>query len=254
MGILNVTPDSFSDGGQTYDPQAALMRALEMTDEGADIVDVGGESTRPGAELVSEAVELGRIERVISAVCEATNAPVSVDTYKAGVAHAAASAGAVIINDVWGMTRDARMASVVAETECALVVTYNRGAAAEAINLVDDMRDFFDRALKTAADAGIPRNHLILDPGLGFAKTYEQNFIALARLDVLQDYKLPILVGASRKSFIGRLLNRTVDQRLPGTLAANLAALRSGATILRVHDVGAHRDAITLHSAIGDRR
>ena len=144
------------------------------------------------------------------------------------------------------------MASVVAETECALVVTYNRGTADETINLIDDMRDFFDRALKTAADAGIPRDHLILDPGLGFAKTYEQNFMALARLDVLQDYKLPILVGVSRKSFIGRLLNRTVDQRLAGTIAANLAALQSGATILRVHDVAAHRDAITVHGAIGD--
>ncbi len=254
MGILNVTPDSFSDGGQTYDPQAALMRALEMTEEGADIVDVGGESTRPGAELVSETVELGRIWRVISAVSEATNAPVSVDTYKAGVAQAAAGAGAVIVNDVWGMTRDASMASVVAETECALVVTYNRGTADEAINLIDDMRDFFDRALKTAADAGIPRDHLILDPGLGFAKTYEQNFMALGRLDVLQDYRLPILVGVSRKSFIGRLLNRTVDQRLAGTIAANLAAMRSGATILRVHDVAAHRDAITVHGAIGGCR
>lgn len=254
MGIVNVTPDSFSDGGQAVDPQAALARALEMSADGADIVDVGGESTRPGAELVSEAVELGRIERVISAICEATSAPVSVDTYKAGVAHAAASAGAVIVNDVWGMTRDAGMASVVAETECALVVTYNRGTVDEVINLVDDMRSFFDRALKAAADAGIPRDHLILDPGLGFAKTYEQNFIALGRLDVLQDYKLPILVGASRKSFIGRLLNRTVDQRLAGTIAVNLAALQSGATILRVHDVAAHRDAITVHGAIGDCR
>lgn len=251
MGILNVTPDSFSDGGQTVEPQAALARALEMSADGADIVDVGGESTRPGADFVSEAVELGRIEHVISSVCEATNAPVSVDTYKSGVAHAAAGAGAVIVNDVWGMTRDAGMASVVAETECALVVTYNRGATDEAINLVDDMRDFFDRALKTAAAAGIPRHHLILDPGLGFAKTYKQNYMALARLDVLQDYKLPILVGVSRKSFIGRLLNRTVDQRLAGTVAANLAALRSGATILRVHDVAAHRDAISVHGAIG---
>ena len=254
MGVLNVTPDSFSDGGQTYDPQAALMRALEMTGEGADIIDVGGESTRPGAEFVSEAVELGRIESVISAVCEATNTPVSIDTYKAGVARAAASVGAVVINDVWGMTRDAGMASVVADTECALVVTYNRGTADEVINLIDDMRGFFDRALKTAADAGIPRDRLILDPGLGFAKTYEQNFLALGRLDVLQDYKLPILVGVSRKSFIGRLLNRTVDRRLAGTIAANLAALQSGATILRVHDVAAHRDAISVRSAIGDSR
>ena len=254
MGILNVTPDSFSDGGQTVEPQAALARALEMSADGADIVDVGGESTRPGAGLVSESVELDRIEGVIGAICDATNTPVSVDTYKACVALAAARAGAVIVNDVWGMTRDAEMASAVAETECALVVTYNRGVANEAINLVDDMRAFFDRALETAAIARIPRNHLILDPGLGFAKTYKQNFQLLARLDVLHDYQLPILVGASRKSFIGRLLNRTVDQRLAGTIAANLAALQSGATILRVHDVAAHRDAISIHGAIGDCR
>lgn len=254
MGILNVTPDSFSDGGQTVEPQAALARALAMSAEGADIVDVGGESTRPGAELVSESVELDRIEGVIAAICDATNTPVSVDTYKAGVARAAARAGAVIVNDVWGMTRDAEMASAVAEAECALVVTYNRGFADEAINLVDDIRAFFDRALETAAIARIPRNHLILDPGLGFAKTYRQNFQLLARLDVLHDYQLPILVGASRKSFIGRLLNRTVDQRLAGTIAANLAALQSGATILRVHDVAAHRDAISVHGAIGDCR
>ena len=254
MGILNVTPDSFSDGGQTMELPAALVRALEMFAEGADIVDIGGESTRPGAERVPEAVELERIESVIAAICEASNAPVSVDTYKAGVARVAAAAGAVIINDIGGMMRDAGMAAVVAETECALVVTYNRGEADATINLVDDMRGFFDRALKTAAAARIPRAHLIIDPGLGFAKTYEQNFLALARLDVLLDYKLPILVGASRKSFIGRLLNRTLDQRLAGTIAANLAALQSGANILRVHDVAAHRDAIAVYTAIGHGR
>ena len=250
MGILNITPDSFSDDGQTIEPRAALARALEMSAEGADIVDVGGESTRPGAEPVPEAVELDRIEGVIAAVCETSNTPVSVDTYKARVARAAAAAGAVIVNDVSGMTRDAGMPQVIAETDCALVVTYNRGETDATINLVDDMRSFFDRALKTAAAARIPRAHLILDPGLGFAKTYEQNFMALARLDVLLDYKLPILVGASRKSFIGKLLNRTVDQRLAGTIAANLAALQSGATILRVHDVAAHRDAIAVQGAI----
>lgn len=254
MGILNVTPDSFSDGGQTIEPKAALARALEMYAEGADIVDVGGESTRPSAEFVPETTELDRIEGVIATICEATATPVSVDTYKAGVAYAAARAGAVIVNDVWGMTRDANMAQVVAETECALVVTYNRGVANASIDLVDDMKNFFDLALKTAAAAGIPREHLILDPGIGFAKTYEQNIQALTRLDVLQDYRLPILVGASRKSFIGRLLNRTVDQRLAGTIAANLSALRSGATILRVHDVAAHRDAVTVYTAIGHDR
>lgn len=254
MGILNVTPDSFSDGGLYLEPRHAVDRALEMCSEGADILDVGGESTRPNATPVSESDEIDRVEGVIAAVCEATDTPVSIDTYKAAVARAAASAGAVVINDVWGMTRDRDMALAVFDTECAVVVTYNRGHADARINLVDDMRAFFDRALETADASRIPRDHLILDPGLGFSKTYEQNFEALARLDVIRDYRLPVLVGASRKSFIGRVLGKEVDERLAGTIAVNLAALNAGAAILRVHDVAAHRDALTVREAVGGRR
>ncbi|MDP3739543.1 MAG: dihydropteroate synthase [Hyphomonadaceae bacterium] len=250
MGILNVTPDSFSDGGQHFDPQQALARAMEMCSEGADILDVGGESTRPGASSVSQEEELARVESVIVAINQITEVPISIDTYKAGVARAAAAVGAVIVNDVWGMTCDSEMAQAVADTQCAIVVTYNRGKADGTINLVDDMKAFFDRAFATAHTSGIPREHVILDPGLGFAKTYEQNFEALARLDVLQEYKLPILVGVSRKSFIGRLLDKPVNQRLAGTLAANLAALRSGASIVRVHDIAAHREALAVLGAI----
>ncbi len=254
MGILNVTPDSFSDGGLYLEPQRAVDRALQMCAEGADILDIGGESTRPGAAPLCERVELARINSVLAAVIEATETPVSVDTYKAPVARAAASAGAIIINDVWGMTRDPDMAQAVADTECAIVVTYNRGATDATINLVDDMTAFFNRSLARADAAGIPRDHVILDPGLGFSKTYEQNFEALARLDALADYGLPVLVGASRKSFIGKVLDKTVDERLVGTIAAHLAALHAGPAILRVHDVSAHRDALALIGAIGGRR
>tara|TARA_R110001606_G_scaffold112800_1_gene239922 strand:- start:1065 stop:1904 length:840 start_codon:yes stop_codon:yes gene_type:complete len=250
MGILNVTPDSFSDGGRFDDPASALTQAGTLLAEGADILDVGGESTRPGAAPVSAEDEMARVLSVIPALCEDPARIVSIDTYKASVAHAAAEAGAVIINDVWGMTRDAAMAEAVAATGSAVVVTYNRGKADAAINLVDDMRAFFDRAFAMAAEAGIPRAHVILDPGVGFGKTYEQNFGVLARLDVLADYGVPVLVGVSRKSFIGRLLDREVDDRLAGTLAAGLASVQRGASILRVHDVAAHADALKMRKAI----
>ncbi len=230
-----------------------MAGALQLSSDGADILDVGGESTRPGACAVSEIDELVRVESVIAAICATTDIPVSIDTYKAAVARTAAEQGAVIINDIWGLTRDPEMAQAVADSGCAAVVTYNRGSTDSTINLVDDMKAFFDRAMMIAKSANIPRHHLILDPALGFSKTYEQNLEALARLDVLQDYRLPILVGASRKSFIGRVLDKPVDGRLIGTLAANLAALAAGASIVRVHDVAEHREALTVLSAIGGR-
>ncbi len=246
MGVLNVTPDSFSDGGRYLEPELAHLRAAAMATEGADIIDVGGESTRPGASAVSETEECRRIETVVATICADMARPVSIDTYKAGVARAAAMAGAVIVNDVWGMTRDAEMAQAVAETKSLIVVTYNRGKADAAINLLDDMRAFFDAAFATASRAGIPYEHIILDPGIGFAKTYEQNFEALARLDALMDYRRPILVGVSRKSFLGRLTGQPVDQRLTASLTAGVAAVLSGASILRVHDVAAHREAFAV--------
>jgi dihydropteroate synthase len=252
MGILNVTPDSFSDGGAFFDSAAAMSQAKRMEAEGADILDVGGESTRPGAIPVSAQDEAGRVLSVLPDLCEDGSRTVSVDTYKAWVARAAADAGAVIINDVWGMTRDANMAQAVADTGCAVVVTYNRGVAASDLNLIDDMRAFFNRAFVTARDAGVPREHVLLDPGVGFGKTWEQNFGVLARLDVLLDYGVPVLVGASRKSFIGKLLDRDVDDRLTGSLAAGLASVQRGASILRVHDVGAHADALKMWRAIDE--
>ena len=250
MGILNVTPDSFSDGGEFLDAPAALAQAEAMATDGADILDVGGESTRPGANEVTAADEMARVLSVIPALCEDPTRIVSIDTYKASVARAAAGAGAVIINDVWGMTRDDGMARAVADTGSAVVVTYNRGKADSTLNLVDDMRAFFDDAFAMARAAGIPREHVIVDPGVGFGKTWEQNFGVLARLDVLLDFGVPVLVGVSRKSFIGKLLNREVGDRLIGSLAAGLASVQRGASILRVHDVAAHADALKMWTAI----
>ena len=250
MGILNVTPDSFSDGGKFNTRHSALNWAQDMVRDGAGIIDIGGESTRPGATEVSEAEEISRVLGPIDTIAERNIAPISIDTYKAEVARRAAEAGAVIINDISGMRRDADMANVVADTGSIIVVTYNRGKMDENIDLLTDARAFFDSALDQAEHAGIPREHIWLDPGVGFSKSQQQNYEILNRLDVLDAYQRPILVGLSRKSFIGALLDRAVDARLAGTIAANVFALNKGASIFRVHDVKANADAIRLYSAL----
>ncbi|WP_321489808.1 dihydropteroate synthase [uncultured Hyphomonas sp.] len=250
MGILNVTPDSFSDGGEHFGLANAVQHAEQMRLDGADIIDIGGESTRPGAENVDAAEEWRRVGGTIASLAASGALPVSIDTYKASVARQAADAGAVIINDVWGMTRDKDMARTVAETHSLIVVTYNRGTADASIALRNDMAAFFADSFAMAEAHGIPREHIILDPGVGFGKTYEQNFGVLANLDVLAETGCAVLVGVSRKSFIGRLTGNPVGDRLIGTLTANLDSLRRGASILRVHDVAAHREALTMLEAI----
>ncbi|MAN45993.1 MAG: dihydropteroate synthase [Alphaproteobacteria bacterium] len=253
MGILNVTPDSFSDGGQHDSLATALTHAAQMAQQGADILDIGGESTRPGGEAVDLEEEWARVAEPIARLASKA-LPVSIDTYKAEIARRAAQAGAVIINDVWGMTRDEAMADVVAETESLVCITYNRGEANADIDLRQDMTDFFGRAFDMAAQAGIPRGHILLDPGVGFGKTYEQNFGVLAHLDALVETGFPVLVGVSRKSFIGRLTGKPVEDRLIGTLAANLDSVQRGAAILRVHDVAEHREALDMIQSIGSAR
>ena len=254
MGILNVTPDSFSDGGQHNGLAAAIEHAERMRLEGADIIDIGGESTRPGAAEVTAEEEWRRVAGILASLAASSALPLSIDTYKASVAQKAAEAGAVIINDVWGLTRDPDLADVVADTGSLVVVTYNRGEADGSINLRDDMAGFFADTFREADAHAIPREHIILDPGVGFAKTYEQNFGVLAHLDVLADTGCPVLVGVSRKSFIGRLTERPADDRLIGTLAANLDSVHRGASILRVHDVAEHREALTMLEAIEKAR
>lgn len=250
MGILNVTPDSFSDGGEHFGLSNAVQHAEQMRLEGADIIDIGGESTRPGAETVDAAEEWRRVSGAIASLAASGTLPLSIDTYKASVARQAAEAGAVIINDVWGMTRDKDMARTVADTRSLVVVTYNRGKADASIALRDDMAAFIRDSFAMAEAHGIPREHIIFDPGVGFGKTYEQNFGVLAHLDVLAETGCPVLVGVSRKSFIGRLTGNPVGDRLIGTLAANLDSLHRGASILRVHDVAAHREALNMLEAI----
>ena len=250
MGILNVTPDSFSDGGRHTTLDAAEAQAMRMVAEGAGIIDIGGESTRPGAAPVSAAEELTRVLPVIRHLATRISAPISIDTVKASVARAAVEAGAVIINDVTGMTGDPDMAAAVGDTGAVIVITYHHGQVDEAVDAIADMRAFFDRAFETAARMGILKERIWLDPGVGFAKTPQQNLDVIAGLGTLAAYGCPVLVGLSRKSFIGHVTGRAVDDRLAGTLTAHLMALQRGARVLRVHDVAEHTDLLRLYQAI----
>ena len=249
MGVLNVTPDSFSDGGLFQSPDAAVARADKMIREGADIIDVGAESTRPGAVAVSEADELARLEPVVTALAE-RGVTLSIDTYKARIAAHAIKLGAILIYDVWGLQRDPAMAETIAAGEAAVVIMHNREEKDRALDIVADMRRFFDRSLALAARAEIPDARLILDPGLGFAKTSQQNIEAVRRLAELRDYGRPILVGVSRKKFLGRWSGNGAEGERAGTLAACLAAATAGASLFRVHDVAEHVAALQVFHAI----
>ena len=249
MGILNVTPDSFSDGGRHYDPAVAIARARKMVDEGAAIVDIGGESTRPGHRPVSEAEELRRVVPVLEALAD-LDAPISIDTAKASVAREAARLGACAINDIWGLQRDPGMADAVAETGSAVIVMHNRDEIDPAIDILDDVERFFERSLHLAAAAGVPFGQILLDPGVGFGKTPEQNHSCIWNLDRFRRLGAPILAGLSRKSFLGRILGVEVDLRLAGTLAADVIAAMRGASVLRVHDVAENRDALAVFAAL----
>ena len=250
MGILNLTPDSFSDGGKFNGRDAAMAQAWKLVADGADIVDVGAESTRPGAIPVSEAEELRRIEPVLGALAEAIEAPISIDTYKANVARRAVALGACVINDVWGLQKDPAMAATVAETGAAVVIMHNRPAVDATIDIVADMRRFFDHSLLLAQRAGIPKARMMLDPGIGFGKSQVQNLQALQGLPAFADYGLPMLIGVSRKSLLGVVLNAAIDQRLIGTIATNLAARARGGEIFRVHDVAEHVAAFKTYEAV----
>ncbi len=250
MGILNITPDSFSDGGRFASPQAAIAQTRKLTDEGADILDVGAESTRPGAIAVTENEELARIDALMPIVRAATHLPISIDTYKAKVAARGVALGACIINDVWGLQHDPAMAATVAQTGAGVVIMHNRAGIDSDLDILSDMRRFFDKSLAMAARENIPRRHIMLDPGIGFGKTQNQNLQALQGLHYFDDYQLPMLIGVSRKSLLGKLLDSAVDQRLIGTLSANLACAARGAKIFRVHDVAEHRAAFRVSEAI----
>jgi dihydropteroate synthase len=249
MGILNLTPDSFSDGNQFMTTDAALSHARRLAAEGCDIVDVGGESTRPGGLAVSETEELARVEHVLRALGD-SETPFSIDTYKASIAARAIELGAVLVNDVWGLQNDPAMAKTVAESEAAIVIMHNRVQKDAAIDIGADIRRFFSGSLMLADQAGIPRSRIILDPGIAFGKTALQNVEVITRLGDLLDFGCPILVGASRKRFLGSLVEGGVDGTLVGTIAASLAALAGGASLFRVHDVAEHVAALRVFHTI----
>jgi dihydropteroate synthase len=253
MGILNLTPDSFSDGGRFQTADAAIAHARRMAADGCDIVDVGGESTRPDAIAVSETDELRRIEPILAELARVLDTPLSIDTYKAAVATRAVGLGAVLVNDVWGLQKDPAMADAVAEAEAALVIMHNRANRDETLDIVSDIRRFFDYSLALAEKAGIPRQRIILDPGIAFGKTARQNLDAIAGIPKLRDYGLPILVGLSRKSFLGSLVEPGRDASLAATIAANLAAAANGAAIFRVHDVAEHVAAFAVFDRLRPR-
>ena len=253
MGILNVTPDSFFDSGRFFASGAALARARQMIADGCDIVDIGAESTRPGSKPVDEAEEMTRLDQVLANVVT-LDIPLSIDTTKAAVAARALSFGVVVVNDVWGLQRDPRMAEVVAEAEAAVVIMHNRAEKDESVDIISDIRRFFDRSLAIAAHAGIPKHRTILDVGIGFAKSSRQNREAILRLAELKDYGLPIMVGASRKKFLGSLSGDGIEGTLAGTLAASLAAIAAGAAIVRVHDVAEHAAALRVFQMVRDRQ
>jgi dihydropteroate synthase len=255
MGVLNVTPDSFSDGGHFLQPPAAIEHARRLVAEGADIVDVGAESTRPygGAVPVTLEEERERLTRILPAVID-LGVPVSIDTLKAPIAAWALDAGAAIVNDVWGLQRDPDMAHVVADHGAPIIIMHNRESADPSIDVVADVSDFFARSLEIAAKAGIALDRIVLDPGIGFGKTPEQSVTCIARLDAWQNFNLPLLVGASRKRFIDAIVRSPPMERLGGSLAAHMFAAEHGAAIIRVHDVGPTVQALAVARAIGRAR
>lgn len=254
MGILNVTPDSFSDGGQFFSPERALAQARRMIAEGVDIIDVGAESTRPyGAQPITAEEELNRLRPLLAEIV-ALGVPVSIDSMKSAVVEWALNAGAIVANDVWGLQRDPGMAGLVASRQTPVIVMHNREAADPTLDIMKDIADFFVRSLAIAEKAGISRGNIVLDPGIGFGKTPEQSITALARLSELSVFGLPLMVGASRKRFISSVLLSEPHQRLGGSIAAHLAAARAGARIIRTHDVSETVQALRVAAAIEDRR
>jgi dihydropteroate synthase len=251
MGILNVTPDSFSDGGNFLSPDAAVAHARQMIAEGADIIDIGAESTRPYGDpvSVSAAEELRRLEFVLPATVR-IGLPVSIDTMKATVAAWALDRGAAIVNDVWGLQRDPEMAEVIASYRVPVIIMHNRDAADPRIDIMADIAAFFERSLAIAARAGVQRDSIVLDPGIGFGKTPEQSMTAIAKLDRLRTFGLPLLVGASRKRFIDAVIPAPPDQRLGGSIAAHILAVKRGAAFIRAHDVAATVQAMRVMAAI----
>lgn len=249
MGILNVTPDSFSDGGKWNQREAALSHAWEMAEEGADIIDIGGESTRPGHQQITEEEEISRIVPVIEAVKRELDLPVSIDTYKAKVAEAALNAGADLVNDIWGLKYDSRMAELIARSGAACCLMHNKERA-QYQDFFPDMLRETQECVELAKAAGIPDDKIILDPGVGFGKTREMNLETLCHLERFHELGYPMLLGASRKSVIGLTLDLPADERLEGTLVTTVFAVLKKYAFVRVHDVKENLRAVRMAEAI----
>lgn len=250
MGILNVTPDSFSDGGKFNNRSKAIEHAIQMEKEGADIIDIGGESTRPGADKVNEQEEIDRVIPVLKALTEQVTVPISVDTYKANVAKKALEAGAHIINDVWGLQKQPEIAKYIAEYDVPVVIMHNKEDNNYEKDIVEEMFDFFEKSLAIAFNAGIKKEKIILDPGIGFGKDPEQNIEVMSRLKEFKALGYPLLLGTSRKSMIGYILDLPSDERLEGTLATNIIGAIEGYDFVRVHDVKEHYRALKVTDKI----
>ena len=257
MGIVNVTPDSFSDGGEFLDPQRAIAHGRELAEEGADILDIGGESTRPGARAVTAEEELARVGPVVEALANG-GTPVSIDTSKLAVADAALSAGAMMVNDVTGLRADPELAALCAERGCDVVLMHMLGDPRTMQedptydDVVDEVKAFLAERIDFAVSRGIDEDRLWVDPGIGFGKTVEHNLELHRRLGELTELDRPIVFGSSRKSFIGKLTGAEVGQRIGGTVASNVIAYVNGASMLRVHDVAPVRQALTIADAVLD--
>lgn len=249
MGILNVTPDSFSDGGCFNHMDAALYRVEEMVNEGADIIDIGGESTRPGYEQITSQEEIDRVVPVIEQIKERFDIPLSLDTYKAKVAQEGIKAGADLINDIWGLKGNTGMASVIADSNLPCCLMHNRNEAVYSDYIAEVVADL-EESLMLAKKAGIALDRIILDPGIGFAKTYEQNLELLNKLELLHSFGCPVLLGTSRKSVIGLTLDLPVEERIFGTVATTVLGVMKGSSFVRVHDIKANVQAIKMTEAI----
>ena len=256
MGILNVTPDSFSDGGRYVDADAACAHAMAMIEQGADLLDIGAESSKPGAVAIDEEEERRRLLPIVRELCSTATLPLSIDTTKAAIAEEALDAGAALINDISALRFDPRMASVVARSGAGVILMHMQGTpatmqrTASYTYVVEDVRAFLAARLEVAQQAGIPRDRILLDPGIGFGKNCEHNVTLLNHLDAFQTLGRPIVVGVSRKAFLGKILGRTIDERLMGTAGAVAVAIMKGARVVRVHDVAPIRDVVKIVEAI----
>lgn len=249
MGILNITPDSFSDGGKWNNMDAALFHAEEMIEAGADIIDIGGESTRPGCSPLTEEEEQARVIPVMEAVKKRFDIPLSLDTYKPAVALAGIEAGADMINDIWGLKYDSHMADIIAKSGLPCCLMHNRRAA-DYGNYINDLLADMEETLEIAERAGIGREKICIDPGIGFGKTYENNLEIINKLEMLHAFGLPVLLGTSRKSVIGLTLDLPAEERLEGTLATTVIGVMKGVAFVRVHDVKENVRAIRMAEAI----